>query len=464
MFWKMQFNAMENPVPMAATDNNAAITRMPVERQVGILLGAFLFLLIYDGALRKWLFPGAEKLLFIAKDAVLLLAAGCLVLARSRIDVSYIPRAIAIPFLAYAAWVIGEAANPKLPSLLVGLWGIKAHLFYACVILLIPLAFSNLEKMFSWIEKIYPWLVIPVCAVAWVQFYSPMDSLANLPVRGGVSMVSNMGGADGHIRAAGTFSYISGMGSFLQAATIVGFALLLRGGKAYSIVPAWALVMATVPTNGSRGVVYVVVAAFLIMLVGALYLRLLNRRVAAYLLAAIAGVVLISAISQQAAWRDVLYRMQTSYTTVGDSQRYLTVFTNAFDSFRDAGLVGFGSGATSQAAPFLVSGVEPYSWIPAGIFREDESGRVVIELGAIGWGLSMAMRLAFLAWALFLGVRGVSSNVKWAALLTLPFLALGVYVGNGVFAPPVGAVFYWFCVAMLSMAQRERADARAVGT
>ncbi len=35
--------------------------------QIRWSLGLFLFLLIYDGALGKWVMPGAEQILFIAK-------------------------------------------------------------------------------------------------------------------------------------------------------------------------------------------------------------------------------------------------------------------------------------------------------------------------------------------------------------------------------------------------------------
>jgi hypothetical protein len=43
-----------------------------VVKHVRMGLGLFLLLLIYDGALRKWVLPGAEQLLYIAKDALLL--------------------------------------------------------------------------------------------------------------------------------------------------------------------------------------------------------------------------------------------------------------------------------------------------------------------------------------------------------------------------------------------------------
>jgi hypothetical protein len=34
-------------------------------------------------------------------------------------------------------------------------------------------------------------------------------------------------------------------------------------------------------------------------------------------------------------------------------------------------------------------------------------------------------------------------------------MALGVQQGNGVFAVPLGAVFYWFCVGQMAMARFE---------
>jgi hypothetical protein len=46
--------------------------------------------------------------------------------------------------------------------------------------------------------------------------------------------------------------------------------------------------------------------------------------------------------------------------------------------------------------------------------------------------------------------------------MALPFMALGVHQGNGVFAASYMAVAYWFFVALLAMAQHEHQTASAM--
>jgi hypothetical protein len=123
-----------------------------------------------------------------------------------------------------------------------------------------------------------------------------------------------------------------------------------------------------------------------------------------------------------------------------------------------SGWFGFGSGSANQAAPFLVTNQSPFAWLPAGIGAlgfEEESGRLVVELGVIGWLISLTFRILMLIFALYILWKGASEEVKWSAIFVLPTLALGVYMGSGVFIPPVGAAFYWLSVAVLIMAWNE---------
>jgi hypothetical protein len=103
-----------------------------------------------------------------------------------------------------------EALNINLPSILVGIWGLKSHLLYAGIILVVPMAFSSLEVLLRWLERAYPWLVVPVCSLAFLQLASPGDSFINQQVRGGMEMVAYFG-EEGLVRVAGPFSYITGM-------------------------------------------------------------------------------------------------------------------------------------------------------------------------------------------------------------------------------------------------------------
>ncbi|MDH3644297.1 MAG: hypothetical protein OES38_19485, partial [Gammaproteobacteria bacterium] len=167
----------------------------------------------------------------------------------------------------------------------------------------------------------------------------------------------------------------------------------------------------------------------------------------------LAVLVVFSLSVQDVAWQALIDR---TVAARGDQDRALTAFTNAFAHMNQAGLVGFGTGAANLGAVALASDVSPFSWLPLGATFEEESGRMVLELGVIGWSLSLLMRGSMLLWALDLLGRGANRTIRAAAVLVLPVTALAVYQGNGVFATPLAAAYFWFCIAMLAMAQHEQ--------
>ncbi len=422
-----------------------------VARNVRWALGLFLFLLIYDGALRKWVLPGAEQILFIAKDALLLGMLAYAMLNRTRQKNAVMDASARALFVLYAAWVLLESGNLNLPSVLVGIWGLKAHLLYASLILLLPLAFNNLDELFRWLVKIYPWVVIPVCSLAFVQLVSPADSFINQSVKGGTEATSYFGDA-GLVRVTGTFSYISGMGAFVQVTTLLGMGLFLAGARSRLFLVGLGFALATLPATGSRGVIVVVAASAIIMLLAAVTSKLIGTKTALRIVVVMAVLGAASLQTQDAAWVALQQRAEgASY----DENRLFTTFTNAFHFFDVAGFFGFGAGSANLGSPALVKGVTPFSWLPMGNRFEEESGRIVIELGMFGWLFSLAMRAALFLWSAKLVLGGRTRTVRVAAVLALPVMGLGMYAGNGVFAHPFAATYYWFCVALLAMAQFE---------
>src|SRR5579864_7086185 len=85
-------------------------------------------LLVLEGAIRKWLFPGAQDLVYLAKDV--LLVGVYLGFMRERAQSNF--QLPALPTL-YSALSLGalvgllEVFNPRLPNLLVGVFGFKAY-------------------------------------------------------------------------------------------------------------------------------------------------------------------------------------------------------------------------------------------------------------------------------------------------------------------------------------------------
>ena len=58
----------------------------------------------------------------------------------------------------------------------------------------------------------------------------------------------------------------------------------------------------------------------------------------------------------------------------------------------EAGLLGFGIGATHQTAAALAPNLPPYSWL-RGLIVEVETGRIMLELGALGFLLVYLIRI-----------------------------------------------------------------------
>lgn len=418
----------------------------------------FLALLVYDGAIRKWLLPSHERYVYLLKDLVLLGMVSLILLSRRwTLNDFRLPKIFLIPFLLYSLYVLTQALNPKLPNMLVGVWGIKNHLFYSLITFSLLYSGLKVSEVFDAARRLLPWIVLPVCAVALVQTVSPADSVWNDPVRGGQFYVSNM--ANNLVRTSATFSYITGFAWYLQGMTLLAAALLFRKKELdWLLILCGTMLLIALPTNGSRSVIVVLGASCLILVSTLWASGVIKTAQVVKIGFGLCVLGLLTYVAFPDAWGALIHRFLTSHTTPGDSSRYWTIFTNAFSFFDLSGPFGFGAGAASQAAPFLAPNLAPYSWLPPGIGArgfEQESGRVVLELGVIGWGLSMSLRIALVLLSIRLLVLARSPDTKLTAAIALPITLHATYVGSGVFAPPVGAAFLWFGVGLLLMGWRE---------
>ncbi len=450
-------------MPITKTALGTPVNANPAMRMALWLSILFLVLLVYDGAIRKWLLPSHERYVYLLKDVVLLSTGSLMLLSRKwTLNDFLLPKVFLIPFFLYSFYVLTTALNPKLPNFLVGVWGIKNHLFYSLIAFAMVLSGRKVFEVFDSVRRLLPWIVLPVCAVALVQTSSPVDSLWNDPVRGGQFYVANM--SNNLVRTSATFSYITGFAWYLQGMTLLAAALLFRRkGLDWLLILCGTMLLIALPTNGSRSVIVVLVASCLI-LVSALWASGVIKTAQVVKIGfGLCVFGLLSYVAYPDAWGALVHRFLTSHTTPGDSSRYWTIFTNAFVFFDLSGPFGFGAGAASQAAPFLAPIMAPYSWLPPEIGArgfEEESGRVVLELGVMGWTLSMVLRTALVLLSIRLLVIARHPDVKLAAGLALPITLHAAYVGSGVFAPPVGAAFFWFGVGLLLTGWREESKQR----
>lgn len=427
----------------------------PRDHLLSLGLLVFLLLLTLDGALRKWVFTANEQIVFVVKDAVLALLVAAALQRSHSSRIASLPGYVKGSLLLYAIWVLLNVFNPSSPGLLVGLWGLKAHLLYAGLIIILPTVFRSVHETIGKLELLYPLVVIPVSVLALVQVGLGADSWLNQHVRGGIEGISYFG-EQSLVRVAGPFSYITGMAAFVQVTSLLGVGLYLAGCRSWAFLAGLMFAAAALPVTGSRGVLYAVAAGSLAMIVAGQLAGFIRGRSTVQIIAVVSLLGGASLLWQAEAWTALQERIDEN--TGEGLPRAFTVFTNAFAHIEPAGLAGFGTGTANFGAVALAGALQPFSWFPSGTGFEEESGRIVLELGMMGWMLSLVMRLSIVVWAFSMLRSGRSCRV--AAVIAFPFVLHGLYAGNGVFAASYMAVSYWFVVALLAVAQREHSSAR----
>jgi hypothetical protein len=117
----------------------------------------------------------------------------------------------------------------------------------------------------------------------------------------------------------------------------------------------------------------------------------------------------------------------------------------------DVGLFGFGTGASHQTAAAVAPSIIPYSWL-RGLMTEGETGKIMLELGPVGFLLIYLGRLVLITTA-FTYAKTLRTRFH-RALATAAFLFfLAQLPGSPVF-DVVSGVYYWFFAGLLMLAVR----------
>jgi hypothetical protein len=364
-------------------------------------LQVVMVLLVVEGAIRKWLFPGAQDVVYLGKDVILLGTYLGFLRERERLRYKSPPLPALYTALALGAGVgVLEIFNPNLPNLLVGVLGFKAYFLYVPILFVLPAAFPTDRDLVLFLRR-YILLSIPVGVLAVAQFLSPSSSVLNTYARSDEASgyVSTFGSSE-YVRVTATFSYISGYGSYLVAITILVLAYLAaaRWRLQHSLVAHAALGMAALGMlmTGSRGPVLILALLFPIywwLAVirgaegGATFARLLLGLTLVGILLGSLGSDAIAAFRGRAAGSEDI------------GGRLLAPFIAPWDILSDAGPIGYGIGATHQTAAAVTSGIVPYSWVHAR-GTEVESGRVMLEIGPVGFLLVYFVRIYLVGFAL----------------------------------------------------------------
>lgn len=367
------------------------------------LIWVYFWLLIFEGALRKWTWTSLSAPLLLIRDPVVLL-----IYAKALRDGRFpMGRLMVACFFLFACFVLlavvqinaGIGGGP-----FVVIYGLRTYFLHLPLIFIIPYAFtrSDVLKLGKWILL----LSVPMAALMALQYLSPPGSFINAATIADGQQISF---AVGKIRPAGTFSFATGAAHFFVLATSFLIYALVEGGRIY---PRWLLVAALLgivivqPVSGSR----LLVLGCALELVAAILFAVLDpsrgQRILglAALLAAAAAILSQSTFFREAT--DVFMKRWDSANASGGIReglvwRFFGGFLEPFTLLPDAEFLGKGIGMGTNAASAMTTGKVQF------LLAEGEWARVVLEAGPL-LGLSFLLYRVCLAGA-------IAARALWAA-------------------------------------------------
>lgn len=421
------------------------------QRIVRQLIWLYFWLLLIEGALRKWVMPGLSNPLLLVRDPVLL---GIYFFS---IPAKVFPRngwtwtLLVIGFLSLLTtfvqlWLF---LPPKIIALVAG-YGFR------CNFLHLPLMFVMAKvlrpedvKRFGWWTLV---LVVPMALLMVVQFRAAPDAFVNRTAGGeGEMMLSSMG----KVRTAATFSFVTGVVAYFALATgFLIWALLRRTVyNNWLLAAAGSALVIGIVVSGSRSVVgacIVVVASLVVVL----FLRpdSVNRLGQTLILIVVLGFL----VSRTPIFKEGLSVITTRFTEVAEASeqsvakglvmRIVGDYEEAFYVLGKAPFLGYGLGIGTNAGAKFLTGRSGF------LLTEGEWSRLFLEMGPVLGLAYVVLRCALVVWIGLLCLRSVRlGNVLPLLLFSSVFLPML----SGQFGQPTILGFVAFSAGLTLAARNE---------
>lgn len=367
---------------MIRTGNISLVTNREIDTNLSIIkkgVWLYFFLLIFEGALRKWALPSLSEPLLIIRDPLALWMIFMALKHNLFKPNSYVLLMWAVSVLAFSlALIIGHE------NLKVALFGLRITGIHFPLIFIIGSVFNKDDVLH--LGKIMLWLNIGMTLLVAVQFFSPQSAFVNRGI-GGDLEGSGFSGAAGFFRVPGTFSFTNGLAFFygLAAAYIFYFWIVKIPNKSFKILLTLSTMalIAAIPLSISRTVLFQIIITFIFMIIiSGKNIRILPK----------IGIALLAIGLMFTSMKDISFFKTSS-----------SAFTQRFTSsnkveggmegvFVDRFLGGMYGALTAESFPFwglgMGMGTNVGSKLLSGksnifLISEGEWGRIIGEMGVI---------------------------------------------------------------------------------
>lgn len=406
-------------------------------RNIQYLLWLYFWLLMFEGALRKWLVPQLATPLLIIRDPIVI---GACFLA---IKAGIFPKNIFTKIIIYVAFIsfLGGLATVIISdgNLAVAIFGLRTNFLHLPLIFLIPKVFTlkDIKELGKWVLL----LAAPMALLMVYQFNSLPDAFINRVA--GTGEGQQLSSALGKIRPAGTFSFITGAAQYFSLVA----SFLLYGLVQTKIYANWLLAIAgfalvsALAVSGSRTAIGSVAIVVVSLVAGLLVQPRLA--VKSYRLLILIGIISFG-IRFTPFFSEGIEVLNTRVEAAdaaesssgGIVSRFFDGFLGAFSNTEQIPLFGYGLGmGTNAGAAILTGRADKF------LLAEGEWPRVVLESGLLLGLLYILLRVAIVG---LIGKACINSAAKSNILPLLLFGTCAINILNGQFGQPTTLGFAVF--------------------
>lgn len=429
--------------------NNQELARKKIVKYIFLIY----WMLIFEGAFRKWFFPEYHQIIFFLRDPVVLLV--YIIALRNNIFTrdGFLTAGVIIS-LAFIPLIFLQVVLIKM-NVLTLIYGWRVYFYYLPLAFVIKDAFRP-EDIYKFIRQTL-YVAIPLSILVYIQFISPRTSFINAGYNEGMVFV-----VTGNIvRTTGTFTFTAGQTFFASSLmAMLAFVWLYR--KQYTLMPLFWLIIATGASmthlllSGSRTAFFMTGLIIAATFFGLLFTNNVKMKFTGAAL--IVFLLLIGTVMFMGPFRESFDALGTRFEQAEQSEGSairralapLIIFTDHITTTPIIGHgVGLGTGGGSQLATGKASLV----------LAEDEWSRIIMEAGP-GFGLMFILyRIIF---TLSLVKQAIKSARRDNNLLPMMFLG---FIGYYLFAGQITHIgtlmgYNWIFVGLIMAAAKKQVESK----
>jgi len=394
---------------------------------------AYFLLILFEGALRKWVLPQLADPLLVVRDPIAIFLIGYSwykgVLPNSLMMYGMMALTVAA---GVAALTLGHG------NLTVAIYGARIFLLHFPLIFIIGTIFTR-EDVLK-IGKVTLWITLPMAILIVSQFYSPQSAFVNWGV-GGNEEGAGFSGANGFMRPPATFSFTNGTAHFFGFAGIFCIYHWLKTEKVSKLllIAASVGILIAIPFSISRTLTFMlgltVASALVAVWRNPEYIKKI-------LLTGVAMTLLVMLLSNTEFLGPATDAFLTRFTSASEVEggmqgtfvdRFLGGMYDAVLASPNAPFFGLGIGMGTNAGNQLLTGDST-----GFLISEGEWGRLIGEMGLL---LGITAILIRTTLAVKIGLKSIKRISEGDILPWMLFTSSFVGILQGQWAQPTNLGF-----------------------